>query len=264
MAASKVFRPAKLLGSAPVLPGVFHLDFEWPGPAPKAGQFFMIKPERSGTFLPRPVSAKSFDAGMLRFLIAVRGRGTGELAAMRAGECAALSGPLGNSWEEFLPPESGGGAVALVAGGVGIAPLSSLAASFPGLKFDYYLGVKNAFRDKAEEAAFLGDAALHHRRLLVAAENGDAERRGLVTGFFDPSEYRLVLACGPGAMLRAAAALCREAGVPCRVSLERRMACGVGACLGCTVATAQGNRRCCADGPVFKAEELDLELIIDE
>jgi NAD(P)H-flavin reductase len=57
-------------------------------------------------------------------------------------------------------------------------------------------------------------------------------------------------------MLRAAAARCREAPVPCRVSLERRMACGVGACLGCTVAAAGGSRRCCADGPIFKAEEL--------
>jgi NAD(P)H-flavin reductase len=179
---------------------------------------------------------------------------------MRSGESAVLSGPLGNSWEEFLPPQNDG-AVALVAGGVGIAPLSSLTASFPNLQFDYYLGVKTAFTDRAEEAAFLGGAALHHRRLLVAAENAVPDRvgpehRGLVTGFFDPSEYALVLACGPEAMLRAVAARCREAAVPCCLSLERRMACGVGACLGCTVAAVSGGRRCCADGPIFRAEDL--------
>ncbi|MDR2052587.1 MAG: dihydroorotate dehydrogenase electron transfer subunit [Treponema sp.] len=258
MAALKSFDKSKLLDSTAVTDGVFRLEFAWPGPPPKAGQFFMIKPERSSVFLSRPVSVESFGGGRLRFLIAVRGRGTGELAAMRAGESAGLSGPLGNCWEDFLPRKTDGGgakAVALVAGGAGIAPLSSLAAAFPDWEFDYYLGVRTAFKNAAEESAFLGEAALHHRRLLVASENGGG-RRGLVTGFFDPAEYPLVFACGPGAMLKAVAAMCREAAVPCRVSLERRMACGVGACLGCTVVTAGGNRRCCADGPIFKAEEL--------
>jgi NAD(P)H-flavin reductase len=258
----KTLRRSILLNSAAVADGIFRLEFAWPGPAPKAGQFFMIKPERSAVFLPRPVGAESFGAGKLCFLIAVRGGGTRELAAMRAGESAALSGPLGNCWEDFLPPEGPGGggkAVALVAGGVGIAPLSSLAACFPKRDFDYYLGVKAAFKDDAGEAAFLGEAALHHRRLLVAAESTGAKHRGLITGFFDPAGYAAVFACGPQAMLRAVAAKCREAAVPCRVSLERRMACGVGACLGCTVVTSKGSRRCCADGPIFKAEELAFD-----
>jgi NAD(P)H-flavin reductase len=261
----KSFYRSPLLGSAVVTEGVYRLVFAWPGPPPGAGQFFMIKPERGSVFLPRPVSVESFGGGELRFLIAVRGRGTRELAAMRAGESAGLSGPLGNRWEDFLPPETGGGgggggkAVALVAGGVGIAPLSALAARFPDREFDYYLGVRNAFKNADEEAAFLGEAALHHRRLLVASEKGGGgggERRGLVTGFFNPAEYSLVFACGPAAMLKAVAALCREAAVPCRVSLERRMACGVGACLGCAVTAGGIRRRCCADGPIFRAEEL--------
>ncbi|MDR2245874.1 MAG: dihydroorotate dehydrogenase electron transfer subunit [Treponema sp.] len=255
----KSFYRTKLLDSAAVTDGVFRLEFAWPGPPPKPGQFFMIRPGRGSAFLSRPVCAESFDGGKLRFLIAVRGRGTGELAAMRAGESAELSGPLGNCWEDFLPRETGGGgdkAIALVAGGAGIASLSSLAAAFPNREFDYYLGVRAAFKDDAGAAAFLGEAALHHRRLLVAAENGGGGSRGLVTDFFDPAGYPLVFACGPQAMLKVVAIKCREAAVPCRVSLERRMACGVGACLGCTVVTAGGNRRCCADGPVFKAEEL--------
>jgi NAD(P)H-flavin reductase len=251
----KSFHQTKLLDSAVVTDGIFRLEFAWPGPPPKAGQFFMIKPERGSVFLPRPVSVESFGGGKLRFLIAARGRGTRELVSMRAGESAGLSGPLGNCWEDFLPRGTGG-AVALVAGGVGIAPLSALAAGFPDREFDYYLGVKDAFKNAAEQAAFLGEAALHHRRLLVAAENGGGEHRGLVTGFFDPAGYPLVFACGPQAMLKVVAAKCREAAVPCRVSLERRMACGVGACLGCVVVTGGGRRRCCADGPIFKAEEL--------
>ena len=255
---SKSLYRTKLLNSTVVRAGIFRLEFAWPGPTLKAGQFFMIRPERSSVFLPRPVGAESFSGGKLRFLIAVRGRGTRELAAMRAGESAELSGPLGNCWEDFLPGEihgDGARAIALVAGGVGIASLSSLAAAFPNLEFDYYLGVKNGFKNAAEEAVFLGEAAFYHRRLLVASEYGSGHR-GLVTGFLEPAEYFMVLACGPQAMLKVVAAECRKAAVPCRVSLERRMACGVGACLGCTVVTAGGNRRCCADGPIFKAEEL--------
>ncbi|MDR2784594.1 MAG: dihydroorotate dehydrogenase electron transfer subunit [Treponema sp.] len=259
MAGLKSFSRSELLDSVAVTAGIFRLEFAWPGPPPRAGQFFMIRPERGSVFLPRPVSVESFSGGKLRFLIAVRGRGTRELAAIQAGESAELSGPLGNCWEDFLPRETGGDnteAVALVAGGVGIAPLSSLAACFPDREFDYYLGVRTAFKNTAEETAFLGEAALHHRRLLVAAENGGGGHRGLITGLFDPAGYRMVFACGPRAMLKVVAAGCREAAVPCRVSLERRMACGVGACLGCTVAAGGGGRRCCADGPIFKAEEL--------
>jgi NAD(P)H-flavin reductase len=260
----KSFHRTKLLDSNAVTDGIFRLEFAWPGPPPKAGQFFMIRPERGSAFLSRPVCAESFGGGKLRFLIAVRGRGTRELAAMRAGESAELSGPLGNCWEDFLPLETNGDgvkAIALVAGGVGIASLSSLAAAFPNLEFDYYLGVRKAFRDDAEEAVFLGEAALHHRRLLVASEYGAAENggnghRGVITSFLEPADYFMVLACGSQAMLKVVAAECREAAVPCRVSLERRMACGVGACLGCTVVTTGGSRRCCADGPIFKAEEL--------
>jgi NAD(P)H-flavin reductase len=175
---------------------------------------------------------------------------------MRIGESAEVTGPLGNCWQDFLPSEkrksANSKAIALVAGGVGIAPLSSLASDFPKLEFDYYFGVKDA----GEETGLLGQAAWNHRRLLVAAENGDTEHRGRITGFFDPAEYALVLACGPEPMLKAAAAKCREAAVPCFISMERRMACGAGACLGCAVATTGGNRRCCADGPIFNAEEV--------
>jgi NAD(P)H-flavin reductase len=254
----KSLRRSILLNSAAVADGIFRLEFAWPDPPPRAGQFFMIKPERSSVFLPRPVSVESFVGGKLRFLIAVRGKGTRELAAMRAGESAEISGPLGNCWEDFLPRETrgdGATAIALVTGGIGIASLSSLAAAFPNLKFDYYVGVKIGFKNAAEEAAFLGEAAFHHRRLLVASEHGSGHR-GLITNFLEPAEYLLVFACGPQAMLKTVAAMCREAAVPCRVSMERHMACGVGACLGCTVATTGGSRRCCADGPIFKAEEL--------
>jgi NAD(P)H-flavin reductase len=92
--------------------------------------------------------------------------------------------------------------------------------------------------------------------LILATEDGSEGRKGLVLDFFEPQKYAVVCACGPIAMLKAAAVKCRAANVPCFVSMEARMACGVGACLGCTVKTAKGSRRCCADGPIFRAEDV--------
>ncbi|MDR3248072.1 MAG: dihydroorotate dehydrogenase, partial [Treponema sp.] len=74
--------------------------------------------------------------------------------------------------------------------------------------------------------------------------------------FVDYQDYAAVFACGPTPMLKAVAEKSKAAGVPCFISMEARMACGAGACLGCTIATTGGNRRCCADGPIFPAEEV--------
>jgi NAD(P)H-flavin reductase len=94
------------------------------------------------------------------------------------------------------------------------------------------------------------------RNLVVATEDGSVGQKGLIPDLLDPAQYGAVYTCGPEPMLRVVAASCAAAGTPCFVSLERHMACGVGACLGCTVKTASGNRRCCADGPVFRAGEV--------
>jgi NAD(P)H-flavin reductase len=85
--------------------------------------------------------------------------------------------------------------------------------------------------------------------------------KGRIPDYLDPSQYRAVFACGPVPMLKAVAAKCKQAGTPCYVSMEQRMACGVGACLGCTIKTTarqsgEANRHCCTDGPIFNAEEV--------
>jgi dihydroorotate dehydrogenase electron transfer subunit len=155
-----------------------------------------------------------------------------------------------------------------VGGGIGAAPLIALAAELAEKHeaFDFYAGFRIPFTRREEQSAFLGPAERYARRLVIAVEeaaaapdrDGEPPLQGLVPAFLDPGKYRAVCACGPEAMLRAVADKCAAAAVPCHVSLERRMACGVGACLGCTVPTAAGNRRCCTDGPVFSAEAITL------
>ena len=104
--------------------------------------------------------------------------------------------------------------------------------------------------------ALLGLAYSEAENVIVASENGKTGHKGLIPDFLEPEKYAAVCACGPDPMLKAVMAKCNNVQVPCFISTERRMACGVGACLGCTVKTVNGNRRCCADGPIFNANEV--------
>ena len=239
---------------------IFRLDFVWKSAqtklsAPKAGQFFMIKPKQSAVFLGRPISVAKWEPDTVTFLIARRGQGTRELAAMRTGEEAELIGPLGNAWADFLPLAKNDGKIALIGGGIGIAPLNALLGETSANRFDLYAGFRTGFKSDEEKTALLG-AANQANKIVIATEDGTDGHKGRIPDFLEPGQYAAVCACGPEPMLKAVAAKCRAAGVPCFVSLEKRMACGVGACLGCTVKTVSGNRRCCADGPIFKADEV--------
>jgi NAD(P)H-flavin reductase len=271
---------------------IFRLDVIWQGAAqsklaaPKAGQFFMIKPKRSTVFLGRPIcvalwqpavkdkdyirrkargkktpyqrylTGKYLESDTVVFLIAKIGKGTAELASMRTGEEVELIGPLGNAWTDFLPLEKNGAKpIALIGGGLGIAPLNALLCEEPGHVFDLYAGFKTGFTSMEEKAAFLGPA-INAQNIILASEDGKTGQKGLILDFLEPEKYAAVCACGTKLFLKAVAEKCIAKGVPCFISMESRMACGVGACLGCTIKTVNGNRRCCADGPIFKAEEV--------
>jgi NAD(P)H-flavin reductase len=296
--------PAELLLNTALNREISRLDFAWSGPAPRAGQFFLIKPQRSAVFLARPVSAALFQPGAkpedinpqkqrrrspeekkwftadrrsddtIRFLIARRGKGTEEIINMRVWDTAELTGPLGNCWADFLPPpEKGARPIALIGGGIGRAPLEAFAAELAEeqVPFDFYAGFRTRFKTKEEHWGIMGPAEFNAQKVIIATEDGsnqrfvdrrsvnqrfDGGKKGRIPDFLDPGQYRAVFACGPEPMLKAVTAKCKQTGTPCYISMERRMACGVGACLGCTVKTTAGNRRCCADGPIFHAEEV--------
>jgi dihydroorotate dehydrogenase electron transfer subunit len=240
--------------------GIALLDFEWPFTPPSAGQFFMVKPARTSVFLARPLSAAASGEGTVSFLAAVRGRGTAELVAMIVGEEALLTGPLGNGWAAFLPKDAAK-PVLLLSGGLGAAPLAAAGAELrrTSVHFDFLAG----FRRGADGESILSSLGIEAGRALIVSEDGGGRpnsKRGLVTDFLDPQNYSAVFACGPEAMLRSAVLLCRKAGTRCFVSLEARMACGVGACRGCAVPARDGAyRRCCSDGPIFDGEDVFFE-----
>jgi NAD(P)H-flavin reductase len=266
--ATKEFLRCELKENQHIGPEIYRLSFLWQGPAPRSGQFFMIKPEHSGVFLGRPISAAVWNPSnkTVQFLIERRGTGTIDITAMFPGEYAELTGPLGNTWLDCLPGRRSRSVnkktAALIGGGIGVAPLQAFAGELPELDFDFYAGFKTGFADTVECFGMLGPAAnagiglMGNNKLIIATEDGSEGHKGLITDFLEPKNYTAVFACGPLPMLKAIARKCRSARVRCLVSMEQYMACGVGACLGCTIKTIHGNRRCCADGPIFLAKEL--------
>jgi len=223
------------------------------------GQFVHLRTGcSSDPLLRRPISIHYADAaaGRIRLLVQVSGRGTALLARSSPGEELDLLGPFGRGFpflDEAAP-------ALFVAGGIGMAPLFFAAAQRQraGLPFEFILGGRSSAFLPPEEY-FLD----HGFAPLTATEDGSRGLRGLATALLEKrlaeaNRQGRIHACGPMPMLTRVVELARAAGVPLHLSLESRMACGVGACLGCAVPVkVQGNieyRRVCRDGPVFDGE----------
>jgi len=220
----------------------------------------MLRSRPSAVLLGRPISVYRSDEGSITFLVLKKGKGTAELCGLRPGDLVDLIGPVGNCFEppaafatEGLPSPK----AAIIGGGIGIAPVAGFALSLPARSFDFFA----SFRSTPYGLEGLESHAAH---LFVTTEDGSAGVKGMLPAVFDPSAYDLVYACGPTPMLRYVQDVCLSGrtghafGPVAFLSLEQHMACGAGACLGCTVRTVRGNRRCCVDGPVFNAAEVIL------
>ena len=210
------------------------------------GQFVNL--ELPGKFLRRPISVCDWGEGALTLLVKEAGEGTKELVRLPAGtKLNTLSG-LGNGFDLATAPE---GAV-LVGGGIGIAPLYGLAKRMlaAGRRVPAVLG----FRSK-EDAFYLEEFAALGAEVRTASEDGSLGTRGFVTDVLkELPDCRFVCACGPTAMLKAVHGLPQLTGG--QFSFEARMACGFGACVGCTIQTKKGLRRVCKDGPIFHKEDI--------
>ena len=179
----------------------------------------------------------------------IRGQGTAELAQFQPGSTIEILAPLGNGFP--IAPEK---RTLLVGGGIGVPPCWAWLQL--GEKAIAVLGFRNKDAVILEED-FLAAGA----KTLIATDDGSYGHHGLVTDLCQDQEFDCVMACGPAPMLKAVTALAQERGVPCYVSLEERMACGIGACLGCAVALlnedgAQYFGHVCKDGPVFESHRV--------
>ncbi len=231
----------------------FHLILEGDLPQALPGQFAMIRvSSTSEPFLRRPLAVLGQKQYKTEFLFKVRGPGTDILARKRPGGRIKVLGPLGNGFGRTPALH-----VIYLAGGTGIPPVLSLAETMG--RGIFILGARDA-----------GDLPLLDRihsipgtRTVLMTEDGSCGVKGLATdalaevlsGIDEPADA-MIYACGPGAMLKAAARMAADKGVGCEVSLEERMSCGFGACAGCVTKTRNGSMRVCREGPVFPAREL--------
>ncbi len=242
--------------------GIFDMKIEAPEIASGArpGQFVSLYPEDKSRLLPRPISICNANDTTFRLVYRVAGLGTREFSGKKEGDSIRLVGPLGNGF-----PEAGdyaGQKVVLFGGGIGIPPMRFAAETYAaaGAKVTAVLG----YRD---QETFLPEEFTHFGEVLIATEDGSVGIKGNVLDAFREAgeEANLILACGPLPMLRALQQFSREKGIPCFLSLEEKMACAVGACLGCVVKTINvdphshvRNARVCKDGPVFSADEIEF------
>lgn len=256
----------KFLETCPILhrkeiaDGIFDLTLKAPQIASeaRAGQFVNLFLLDRSRILPRPISLCSIgrEEGTIRVVFRVTGekRGTAELASYPEGTDLRVLGPLGNGFPTDLTD------VTAVGGGIGVFPLLELLKELPGKK-EAVLGYRSA------DAMFLKDEFEAAAPLCVATEDGSFGIRGTVVDALNARKElpETILACGPMPMLRALKSWALEKGVPLYVSVEARMACGVGACLGCVIPSTETdehsrvkNKRVCKEGPVFRAEEVEL------
>ena len=226
-----------------------------------AGQFAALYSNDSSRLLPRPfgicdVHRKEKDGeDAVRFVYRVAGAGTREFSKLQPGDTIDVMGPLGNG---FAMQDPGKRAI-LIAGGSGVPPIFHLAKRLNGDK-TVVLGYRDSHM-------FLADECRNYAPVYIATEDGSAGTKGNVLDAIRENgiEADTIYACGPTPMLRALKAYAEENGMVCYVSLEERMACGIGACLACVCNTAEmdahsnvNNKRICKDGPVFDAREVIL------
>jgi dihydroorotate dehydrogenase electron transfer subunit len=244
---------------------VFRLSFlsrEIAGKA-RPGQFVMIHPRKySEPLLPRPFSIHRVQGNRVDLLIRVAGEGTRQLSGLAPGDVLEIKGPLGRGFN--LDPLR---VPILVAGGLGVAPLLFLADRLLKSKQGQPLVSPRLLIGAGSKKELLGlrEFRAMGLRVQAATEDGSVGHKGLVTDLLDRMtanslDRAVIYTCGPWGMMRAAASWAASKNVLCQVSLEAHMACGMGACLGCSVArqnpTGPRYAKVCQDGPVFEAGEV--------
>lgn len=201
----------------------------------KMGQFYMLRAWDKFPLLSRPISIHDIDDNYISFLYKVIGQGTEILSTLKSNDSVKLEGPYGNGFENIT------GKIALVGGGMGVAPLYLAAKTLDNV--DVYMGFRN-------EHILLDEFKNVCNNVSVAL--GDK----FVTDIIDVNNYDYIITCGPQIMMKKLVDMCKDIDTKVIVSLESKMACGVGACLVCSCKTKIGNKKTCKDGPVFLGEDV--------
>lgn len=237
---------------------LIKLTDDKPLPEMLPGQFVEVRVDNSpSTFLRRPISINNvdYDHNELWLLVAAVGDGTRQLQKLQKGDRLNCVLPLGNS---FTMPTDSTQKVLLVGGGVGVAPLLYFGKLIKvmGGEPTFLLGARSA-KDVLERELFEQVG-----RVLITTEDGSEGEKGFVTNHsvLAQEHFDRISTCGPKPMMMAVARYAFKNDIECEVSLENKMACGVGACLCCVEKTVEGNKCVCKEGPVMNIKKLTWQI----
>lgn len=256
----------KLVKKEKLLEGLYKFSVEAKEivSAAKPGNFIEIKVnENLDPFLRRPISIYNLDKenGILEFIFQVKGKGTELLAKKEEGDLIDIIGPLGSGTFKFEGKKN----IAIIGGGIGIFPLYELAkqAKNLGVNVHTYLG----FRNK-ELVTLEKEFEVVSNKLTITTDDGSYKEKGFAINFLledlEKENYDCIYACGPLPMLKAVKKLSEENNISCQISLEEKMGCGLGVCLGCAVKTAASPKdapeyvHVCKAGPVFDSKIVEI------
>ena len=246
----------KLIEKNEIAPNIFDFTVECPvEPNAKPGQFLHVKCGGT-TFLRRPISICDAYDNKLRFIFEIRGEGTRELAKVEVGVTLDMLVPLGRGFDLDLAQTDGD--IIVIGGGIGTFPLLCLAKSLEqrarapiailGYRTEELITLTGAFTAVCKD-------------VHIATDDGSFGHKGFVTDvladIIKTNKIAAIYTCGPKMMMKCVAETAKENNIPCQVSMEERMACGIGACVTCTCGVAGLNVRVCKDGPIFDAELID-------
>ncbi|MBQ0042465.1 MAG: dihydroorotate dehydrogenase electron transfer subunit [Lachnospiraceae bacterium] len=259
-----------VLSQKEIAPSIYDLKIETElAQDAKAGQFVGVYLKNKSALLPRPISICEADkvAKTLRLVYRIAGTGTGEMSTLKEGDSVRLLGNLGNG---FPVEKAVGKKVFLMGGGIGIPPMVELAgqikaaAAEAGKADSTEVYAVVGYRDSK---LFLKEDLEKNAKVVIATEDGSVGTKGNVLTAVSENNISadVIMACGPMPMLRAIKKYAEENSIKAYISLEERMACGVGACLGCVCKTKDvdshskvHNARICTDGPVFDADDVEI------
>lgn len=237
---------------------LIKLTDDKPLPEMLPGQFVEVRVDNSpSTFLRRPISINNvdYDHNELWLLVAAVGDGTRQLQKLQKGDRLSCVLPLGNS---FTMPTDSTQKVLLVGGGVGVAPLLYFGKRIKAMGGEptFLLGARSA-KDVLERELFEQVG-----RVLITTEDGSEGEKGFVTNHsvLAHEHFDRISTCGPKPMMMAVARYAFKNDIECEVSLENKMACGVGACLCCVEKTVEGNKCVCKEGPVMNIKKLTWQI----
>ena len=257
---------AKLIKKQEIIKDIYKFSVKAPEivETAKPGNFIEIRVNDGiDPFLRRPISIYNLDKenGILEFIFQVKGKGTETLSKKEEGKDIDIIGPLGNGTFKFEKYKN----IAVIGGGIGIFPLYELSkeAKQNDVKVNCYLGFRNKdfvmLEKEFEEAT---------DNLTITTDDGTYKEKGFAIDYLikdmESEKYECIYACGPLPMLKAIQKYANENNINCQISLEEKMACGLGVCLGCAVKTAKSPKdapeywHVCKGGPVFQAKDVEI------